>query len=60
MCNKGIPVDNFMGPKDVDEDDDSENGEHNHYYNVTPGKMPPFGGVEDLCVKRAEKEKVII
>ncbi|XP_051919686.1 SHC-transforming protein 3-like isoform X2 [Hippocampus zosterae] len=58
MCNKWIPDDNFMGPKDVDEDDEGENGEHNHDYNVTRGKMPPFGGVEDQWVTRAEKEKV--
>ncbi|XP_077419921.1 SHC-transforming protein 1-like isoform X2 [Vanacampus margaritifer] len=54
MCNKWIPAETLVEPKDADDD----NCQHHHYYNVTPGKMSPFGGVDDPRVTRAEAEKV--
>ncbi|XP_077375489.1 SHC-transforming protein 1-like isoform X2 [Festucalex cinctus] len=58
MCNKWIPAETLVEPKDADEDNVDDNSKHHHYYNVTPGKMSPFGGVDDLWVTRAEMETV--
>ncbi|XP_049574720.1 SHC-transforming protein 1 [Syngnathus scovelli] len=58
LCNKWKPEETLTDPKDADDDNVDVTSERHDYYNVTPGTMSPFGGVENLWVTKAEKERI--